>query len=85
MFFTCQINIFFLLSKEGEEGPDIRGGPVDALVVHACSSVKSTQFHKEERTYQEAFLTTYRTFVTPEALIDKLLCRYHKYICYTDR
>ena len=29
--------------------------------------------------YQEAFLTTYRTFLTPEELIDKLLYRYNKF------
>ena len=29
--------------------------------------------------YQEAFLTTYRTFITPEDLIDKLLYRYNKF------
>lgn len=29
--------------------------------------------------YQEAFLTTYRTFVGPEELVDKLLYRYNKF------
>jgi Rap guanine nucleotide exchange factor 1 len=29
--------------------------------------------------YQEAFLTTYRTFIPPHDLIDKLLYRFHKF------
>lgn len=29
--------------------------------------------------YQEAFLTTYRTFVPPDQLIDKLLYRYNRF------
>ena len=29
--------------------------------------------------YQEAFLTTYRTFVQPDELVDKLLYRYNKF------
>ncbi|XP_022322491.1 uncharacterized protein LOC111123983 isoform X7 [Crassostrea virginica] len=58
---------------ESEEGPGIRGGSVDALVVHA------TSVGKQEFMYQEAFLTTYRTFITPHELIDKLLYRFHKF------
>ena len=29
--------------------------------------------------FQEAFLATYRTFMTPKELIDKLLFRYNKF------
>lgn len=29
--------------------------------------------------YQEAFLTTYRTFITPIQLIEKLITRYHRF------
>jgi hypothetical protein len=29
--------------------------------------------------YQEAFLTTYRTFLTTEALVDKLVYRYRRF------
>jgi len=56
--------------KQGEDGPSIRGGSVDALIVHATVAGKS------DFMYQEAFLTTYRTFVSPKELIDKLLYRY---------
>lgn len=34
--------------------------------------------------FQEAFLTTYRTFITPKALIDKLLYRYNKFLQVKD-
>ena len=29
--------------------------------------------------YQEAFLTTYRTFITPKELIEKLIQRYSRF------
>ncbi|XP_047496676.1 rap guanine nucleotide exchange factor 1-like isoform X6 [Penaeus chinensis] len=64
---------YLVLKKEGDEGPDIRGGPVDALVVHASKA------NKNDFLYQEAFLTTYRTFVTPSELVTKLLYRYNKF------
>ncbi|XP_033727703.1 rap guanine nucleotide exchange factor 1-like isoform X2 [Pecten maximus] len=59
--------------KENEDGPEIRGGSVDALVVHASAAGKS------EFMYQEAFLTTYRTFILPRDLIDKVLYRFNKF------
>ncbi|PVD22333.1 hypothetical protein C0Q70_18143 [Pomacea canaliculata] len=59
--------------REGEDGPEIRGGSIDALIVHATAAGKS------EFIYQEAFLTTYRTFISPRALIEKLLYRFHKF------
>lgn len=34
--------------------------------------------------YQEAFLTTYRTFITPDELIHKLLKRYNRFISNPD-
>ncbi|XP_069982713.1 rap guanine nucleotide exchange factor 1 isoform X8 [Penaeus vannamei] len=64
---------YLVLKKEGDEGPDIRGGPVDALVVHASKA------NKNDFLYQEAFLTTYRTFVSPSELVTKLLYRYNKF------
>ncbi|XP_077298400.1 guanine nucleotide-releasing factor 2-like isoform X2 [Arctopsyche grandis] len=48
-----------------EDGPEIRGGNPDALIVHAIKCTK-------DFSYQEAFLTTYRTFVSPLNLIEKL-------------
>lgn len=34
--------------------------------------------------FDEAFLTTYRTFLSPKEVIDKLLFRYNKFIHSTD-
>ncbi|ESP03242.1 hypothetical protein LOTGIDRAFT_137628, partial [Lottia gigantea] len=63
---------------KGEDGPSIRGGMVDALVVHATAAGKT------EFIYQEAFLTTYRTFLSPKELIEKLLYRFYKFQHATD-
>ncbi|KAK6641638.1 hypothetical protein RUM44_013353 [Polyplax serrata] len=62
-----------LLKKPEDEGPDIRGGHHDALVIHA------TKAHRNDFLYQEAFLTTYRTFMTPLELIQKLCYRHEKF------
>lgn len=31
---------FLVLRKEGEDGPDVKGGPLDALIVHATKVQK---------------------------------------------
>lgn len=49
---------------------ELRGGTVDALVVLATQTIKN------DFLYQEAFLTTYRTFISTQALVDKLVYRY---------
>jgi Rap guanine nucleotide exchange factor 1 len=65
----------------------LRGGSIDALIIRATSPDKKGSifmlnfyFYKEKFSldfvYQEAFLTTYRTFVSPSDLIDKLVQRY---------
>ncbi|XP_078605598.1 rap guanine nucleotide exchange factor 1-like isoform X4 [Branchiostoma floridae x Branchiostoma japonicum] len=58
---------------KGEDGPDLRGGSMDVLIVHATGA------DKNDLMFYEAFLTTYRTFITPKSLIDKLLYRYNKF------
>ncbi|NXG51610.1 RPGF1 factor, partial [Psilopogon haemacephalus] len=55
------------LKQEGDDGPDVRGGSGDILLVHATETDR-----KDLVLYCEAFLTTYRTFITPEELIKKL-------------
>lgn len=69
--------------KNDEEGPAIRGGSVDALIVHASAvsrnGSESDSANQEDFLFQEAFLTTYRTFITPIELIDKLLYRFQKF------
>lgn len=59
----------FLVYREDEDGPTLIGGAIDALIVHASGSTK------KDLVYYEAFLTTYRTFISPKELISKLLYR----------
>uniref|UniRef100_A0A9J2PF47 Ras-GEF domain-containing protein n=1 Tax=Ascaris lumbricoides TaxID=6252 RepID=A0A9J2PF47_ASCLU len=54
----------------------VRGGPKDALIAFATQPSGSLL-------YQEAFLTTYRTFVSSLELIQKLVRRY-LYMCLTE-
>uniref|UniRef100_A0A1I7ZU08 N-terminal Ras-GEF domain-containing protein n=1 Tax=Steinernema glaseri TaxID=37863 RepID=A0A1I7ZU08_9BILA len=60
-----------LRTKDDQSKPtELRGGPRDALIVYATQPAGSLL-------YQEAFLTTYRTFVPSQDLIQKLIKRYH--------
>ncbi|CAD5113919.1 DgyrCDS3078 [Dimorphilus gyrociliatus] len=59
--------------KESKEGCEIKGGSVEALLTYATTS------GNKDFMYQEAFLTTYRTFASTEDLIDKLISRYKKF------
>ncbi|XP_046727501.1 rap guanine nucleotide exchange factor 1 isoform X1 [Silurus meridionalis] len=59
------------LKQESDDGPDVRAGSKDILLVHATET--------DLVLYCEAFLTTYRTFLTPEDLIKKLHYRYTKF------
>uniref|UniRef100_A0A4W5Q814 CRK SH3-binding GNRP n=1 Tax=Hucho hucho TaxID=62062 RepID=A0A4W5Q814_9TELE len=59
------------LKQEKDDGPDVRAGSGDILLVHATETDR-----KDLVLYCEAFLTTYRTFITPEDLIKKLHYRY---------
>uniref|UniRef100_A0A672IC58 CRK SH3-binding GNRP n=1 Tax=Salarias fasciatus TaxID=181472 RepID=A0A672IC58_SALFA len=52
------------LKQENDDGPDVRAGSGDILLVHATETDR-----KDLVLYCEAFLTTYRTFITPEDLI----------------
>ncbi|XP_025409590.1 guanine nucleotide-releasing factor 2 isoform X2 [Sipha flava] len=67
---VCQWLVF---KKPEEDGPLVRGGHADALVVHAANAVKN------DFMYQEAFLTTYRTFISPLELIQKLCLRHQRF------
>ncbi|XP_030063651.1 rap guanine nucleotide exchange factor 1 isoform X2 [Microcaecilia unicolor] len=67
------------LKQEGEDGPDVRGGSGDILLVHATETDR-----KDLVLYCEAFLTTYRTFISPEELIQKLQYRYEKFCHFPD-
>ncbi|CAF3622739.1 unnamed protein product [Rotaria sordida] len=63
-------NISHLLVFNQNEDPSLRGGSIEALIIRATSP------DKKDFVYQEAFLTTYRTFVSPSDLVDKLIQRY---------
>ncbi|KAH9488884.1 Rap guanine nucleotide exchange factor 1 [Bulinus truncatus] len=77
----CELNLLddveiedqLIFKDKDDEGPEVRGGAIDALIVHA------TQAGKIEFMYQEAFLTTYRMFISPKALMEKLLYRFQKF------
>lgn len=47
----------------------VRGGPKDALIVYATQSTHSSLL------YQEAFLITFRTFISSLELVNKLIKR----------
>ncbi|CAI2357082.1 unnamed protein product [Caenorhabditis sp. 36 PRJEB53466] len=55
--------------KEGKV-LEVRGGPKDALIVYATQSTHSSLL------YQEAFLITFRTFISALELVNKLIKRY---------
>ncbi|XP_076232133.1 C3G guanyl-nucleotide exchange factor isoform X4 [Calliopsis andreniformis] len=72
-----------VFKKPEEEGPDIRGGHPDALLIHATKANKHDE-KESDFLYQEAFLTTYRTFMQPLELIQKLHRRHQRFSCSAD-
>ncbi|KAM3966794.1 LOW QUALITY PROTEIN: C3G guanyl-nucleotide exchange factor [Aphomia sociella] len=66
------ISSWLLLKTPTKDGPEVRGGHPDALIVLATKATKETD---EYFAYQEAFLATYRTWVTPAALLARLVRR----------
>lgn len=88
------ISQYLVFKKPEDGGPDIRGGHPDALIIHATkahkkgksynrliiiTNVLSSDNRLSDFVYEEAFLTTYRTFMTPLELIQKLCYRYEKF------
>ncbi|XP_026865767.2 rap guanine nucleotide exchange factor 1 isoform X4 [Electrophorus electricus] len=69
-----EIMAHITLKQEHDDGPDVRAGSGDILLVHATETDR-----KDLVLYCEAFLTTYRTFLTPEDLIKKLHYRYTRF------
>ncbi|XP_013109512.2 guanine nucleotide-releasing factor 2 isoform X2 [Stomoxys calcitrans] len=67
---------YLIFKKENEEGPEVKGGYIDALIVHACRVQKVA-----DKAFGEAFITTFRTFITPIDLIEKLTHRYTVLFC----
>ncbi|XP_075159289.1 C3G guanyl-nucleotide exchange factor isoform X2 [Haematobia irritans] len=67
---------YLIFKKENEEGPEVKGGYIDALIVHASRVQKVT-----DKAFTEAFITTFRTFIAPIDLIEKLTHRYTVFFC----
>ncbi|XP_062515023.1 uncharacterized protein LOC134190584 isoform X2 [Corticium candelabrum] len=72
-----------LLFNEGHESGTrvLRGGSVDALIACACAAKETGP----EGPYFEAFLMTYRTFVTSETVLEKLLESHDFYLTKSDQ
>ncbi|KAL7052343.1 hypothetical protein ACKWTF_004846 [Chironomus riparius] len=71
-----EVGDHLIFKKEEEDGPDIKGGHADALIVHA------TKVQKVSEAFGEAFLCTFRTFIEPYHLVEKLTHRYSFFICH---
>ncbi|XP_052737237.1 guanine nucleotide-releasing factor 2 isoform X2 [Bicyclus anynana] len=67
-----EVSGWLLLKGNNKDGPEVRGGHPDALIVLATKATK-------DFAYQEAFLATYRTWVSPSELVHKLVRRAHHY------
>ncbi|XP_062539445.1 guanine nucleotide-releasing factor 2 isoform X2 [Armigeres subalbatus] len=70
------VSNYLVFKKENEDGPDVKGGHPDALIIHA------TKVQKISDAYGEAFITTFRTFISPLDLIQKLTYRYTLFHCH---
>uniref|UniRef100_A0A1B0G205 CRK SH3-binding GNRP n=1 Tax=Glossina morsitans morsitans TaxID=37546 RepID=A0A1B0G205_GLOMM len=70
------ITPYLIFKKETEDGPEIKGGYIDALIVHASRVQKVT-----DNAFSEAFITTFRTFIPPVDVIEKLTHRYTVFFC----
>ncbi|KAI3387066.1 hypothetical protein SNEBB_009824 [Seison nebaliae] len=56
--------------KENTKTPLLRSGTMDALIVNATTTTS------KDLIYEEAFITTFRTFISPYLLLYKLIYRY---------
>ncbi|SPP86646.1 blast:Guanine nucleotide-releasing factor 2 [Drosophila guanche] len=113
-----EVNItrYLILKKKEEDGPEVKGGYIDALIVHASrvqkvadngrhphpqqakrKHVKHPRYHRTppnssfvchsvsvhftRAAFSEAFITTFRTFIQPIDVIEKLTHRYTYFFC----
>ncbi|XP_060894170.1 rap guanine nucleotide exchange factor 1-like [Labrus mixtus] len=63
------------MKNEEEEGPDVKAASPEILLVFATETDRNNQ-----GMYREAFLSTYRSFISPNDVIIKLQQRY-RYLC----
>ncbi|XP_023035207.1 guanine nucleotide-releasing factor 2 isoform X5 [Drosophila willistoni] len=104
MLEEVDITPYLILKKKDEDGPEVKGGYIDALIVHASRvqkvadngkhhqrrrnphSHKHTHshlfsIHSVRAAFSEAFITTFRTFIQPIDVIEKLTHRYTYFFC----
>ncbi|XP_069966350.1 guanine nucleotide-releasing factor 2 isoform X7 [Bactrocera oleae] len=74
MLEEIDVTKYLVLKRKDEDGPDVKGGYVDALIVHA-SRVQN------DNAFIDAFITTFRTFIQPIDVIEKLTHRYTIFFC----
>nr|XP_046242395.1 rap guanine nucleotide exchange factor 1-like [Scatophagus argus] len=65
-----------LMKAEDEDGPDIKAASPEILLVYATEADSSS----DQDLYREAFLSTYRSFISPNDVISKLQLRY-RHLC----
>ncbi|XP_060663801.1 guanine nucleotide-releasing factor 2 isoform X8 [Drosophila nasuta] len=76
MLEEIDITPYLILKKNEEDGPEVKGGYIDALIVHASRVQKVA-----DNAFSEAFITTFRTFIQPIDVIEKLTHRYTYFFC----
>ncbi|EDW82488.2 uncharacterized protein Dwil_GK25837, isoform C [Drosophila willistoni] len=76
MLEEVDITPYLILKKKDEDGPEVKGGYIDALIVHASRVQKVA-----DNAFSEAFITTFRTFIQPIDVIEKLTHRYTYFFC----
>ncbi|XP_054728044.1 guanine nucleotide-releasing factor 2 isoform X2 [Anastrepha obliqua] len=74
MLEEIDVTKYLVLKRKDEDGPEVKGGYVDALIVHA-SRVQN------DNAFIDAFITTFRTFIQPIDVIEKLTHRYTIFFC----
>ncbi|XP_076010344.1 rap guanine nucleotide exchange factor 1-like isoform X2 [Genypterus blacodes] len=65
-----------IMKSEEEEGPDVKAASPDILLVYATETSSTDQ-----SLYCDAFLSTYRSFMSPHNVISKLQHRY-RHLCH---
>ncbi|XP_078472054.1 uncharacterized protein LOC144733917 isoform X2 [Lampetra planeri] len=66
-----ELHAGLVFKKEGEDGPSLRGGYVNSLLVYATVEGNAG--------FRDVFLMTYRSFLSPKELLQKLLLRLAKF------
>ncbi|XP_032308739.1 guanine nucleotide-releasing factor 2 isoform X5 [Drosophila ananassae] len=92
MLEEVDITRYLILKRKEEDGPEVKGGYIDALIVHASRVQKvadNGRHHQKSKkkeapvqpAFSEAFITTFRTFIQPIDVIEKLTHRYTYFFC----